>query len=144
MHGGVQCHSTFPRAGCMEAREAEAGIPLRDMASEAQYTIQREEVVPQEHSTVGTGGAVGFFILGLLNNLPYVVILTAAIELLPSHVPTGLLAFVNIAPALLAKAIFPYFLKGEIWYAHRVVACVSAAFSGMLVRASSYPDHGVV
>lgn len=128
----------------MEAREAEAGIPLRDMASEAQYTIQREEVVPQEHSTVGTGGAVGFFILGLLNNLPYVVILTAAIELLPSHVPTGLLAFVNIAPALLAKAIFPYFLKGEIWYAHRVVACVSAAFSGMLVRASSYPDHGVV
>lgn len=79
--------------------------------------------------------AVGFFILGLLNNLPYVVILTAALELLPSQVPTGLLAFVNIAPALIAKAAFPYFLKGEIWYQTRVMTCVLGAFGGMLTTA---------
>ena len=72
--------------------------------------------------------------LGLLNNMMYVVILTAALELLPSQVPTGLLAFANITPALIAKAVFPYWLKGEIQYNGRVWACTCLAFVGMLVR----------
>lgn len=85
--------------------------------------------------------AVGFFGLGLLNNMPYVIILTAALELLPPHVPTGLVAFANIAPALLAKGIFPYLLKGEIRYTRRVTFCVLAALTGMLVRARLTIDH---
>ncbi|WFD06215.1 battenin CLN3 protein [Malassezia vespertilionis] len=79
--------------------------------------------------------AIGFVLLGLLNNLPYVVILAAAQELLPPHTPTGLVTFVNIAPALLSKAIFPYFLKGEIQYTFRVWACVLLAIVGMLTIA---------
>lgn len=68
----------------------------------------------------------------------YVVILTAALELLPAHVPTGLLAFVNITPALIAKAVFPYWLKGEIKYKRRVWTCTCMAFMGMLVRTGSF------
>ena len=76
--------------------------------------------------------AAAFFVLGLLNNMMYVVILTAALELLPSRVPTGVLAFVNITPALVAKAVFPYWLRGEIRYHLRVWLCTLLAFAGML------------
>lgn len=76
--------------------------------------------------------AAAFFVLGLLNNMMYVVILTAALELLPSRVPTGVLAFVNITPALVAKAVFPYWLRGEIRYHLRVWLCTLLAFVGML------------
>ena len=48
-----------------------------------------------------------FFLFGLLNNSLYVVILTAALELLPQGVPTGLVRFANIFPALIAKAVWP-------------------------------------
>ena len=78
-----------------------------------------------------------FFCFGLLNNAPYVIILTAALELLPPNVPTGVVAFFNIAPALVAKAVFPYVLKGEIRYARRVLACTMMSFAGMALIALS-------
>ncbi|CEH17945.1 batten s disease protein cln3 [Ceraceosorus bombacis] len=77
------------------------------------------------------------FLFGLLNNALYVVILTAALELLPRGVPTGVVAAANIAPALVAKAIWPYVLKGEIRYARRVVACSTISFVGMILIAFS-------
>lgn len=79
--------------------------------------------------------AAAFFAFGLLNNAPYVIILTAALEILPQNVPTGILAFVNIAPALVAKAFFPYVLKGEIRYARRILACTALSFTGLLTIA---------
>lgn len=79
--------------------------------------------------------AAAFFTFGLTNNGPYVVILAAALELLPKSVPTSVLLFVNIAPALVGKAVFPYLLKGEIQYGRRVAACTLVAFAGMLIIA---------
>ena len=79
--------------------------------------------------------AAAFFTFGLTNNGPYVVILAAAMELLPKSVPTGVLLFVNITPALIGKAVFPYLLKGEIKYGRRVVLCTAVAFMGMLIIA---------
>lgn len=118
----------------MEQRGPLPEIPLQTMDERAQRNLgEAQQSAPAGSGRVRCGA--GFFTLGLLNNLPYVVILTAALELLPSDVPTGVLAFVNIAPALVAKAVFPYFLKGEIRYAQRVLCCVSGAFGGMLVTA---------
>ncbi|CAO1620003.1 unnamed protein product [Parajaminaea phylloscopi] len=79
--------------------------------------------------------SLSFFLLGLLNNALYVVILTSALELLPKGVPTGLVALANIGPALLAKAIWPYALKGRVRYARRVWACTALSTLGMLVIA---------
>lgn len=70
----------------------------------------------------------------MLNNSLYVVILTAALELLPKGVPTGVVAFANIFPALVAKAFWPYVLKGEVRYTRRIWSCSAIAFVGMLVR----------
>ncbi|PWN30353.1 batten's disease protein Cln3 [Jaminaea rosea] len=79
--------------------------------------------------------SLSFFLLGLLNNALYVVILTSALELLPQGVPTGLVALANIGPALVAKAIWPYALKGRVRYARRVWACTALSTAGILVVA---------
>lgn len=83
-----------------------------------------------------------FFLFGLLNNSLYVVILTAALELLPQGVPTGLVSFANIFPALIAKAVWPYVLKGTVRYTKRVWSCAALSFVGMLL-VSFFPALGV-
>lgn len=79
--------------------------------------------------------SLSFFLLGLLNNSLYVVILTSALELIPQGVPTGSVALANIGPALIAKAIWPYVLKGRVRYARRVWCCTALSTTGMLVIA---------
>ncbi|CBQ69826.1 related to YHC3-protein involved in vacuolar arginine transport [Sporisorium reilianum SRZ2] len=83
-----------------------------------------------------------FFLFGLLNNSLYVVILTAALELLPQGVPTGLVSFANIFPALIAKAVWPYMLRGEVRYTRRVWSCAALSFGGMLL-VSFFPALGM-
>jgi battenin len=77
--------------------------------------------------------ATGFLLLGTTNNALYVVILTAALELIPRGTPTGVVAFANIAPALIAKAVWPYVLKGQVRYTRRVWSCVALSLMGILV-----------
>ena len=60
---------------------------------------------------------------------------SAAVELLPAGVPTGVVALTNIAPALLAKAVWPYALRGQVRYARRIAACALLSAVGMLVSA---------
>ncbi|KAG1900117.1 batten's disease protein Cln3 [Suillus fuscotomentosus] len=76
-----------------------------------------------------------FFLFGLINNVLYVIILSAALDLVPPSTPKGIIAFCNIAPALIVKLGWPYFLKGRIRYARRIVACCTLSFIGMLVVA---------
>ncbi|KAH7921472.1 batten's disease protein Cln3 [Leucogyrophana mollusca] len=78
---------------------------------------------------------LSFFLFGLINNVLYVVILSAALDLVPPSTPKGIIAFCNIAPALIAKVGWPYLLKGQIRYARRVVGCCLLSVLGMLVVA---------
>ncbi|GAA96738.1 uncharacterized protein L969DRAFT_90665 [Mixia osmundae IAM 14324] len=76
-----------------------------------------------------------FFLLGLENNALYVVILSAAQDLLPTDVPTGLILFANIAPALLIKVGWPYLVPGRVRYSRRVASCSLISFIGIIVVA---------
>ncbi|ESK92301.1 hypothetical protein Moror_4699 [Moniliophthora roreri MCA 2997] len=76
-----------------------------------------------------------FFLFGLINNVLYVIILSAALDLVPPSTPKGIIAFCNIAPALVAKVGWPYFLKGRIRYVKRLVGCCALSSIGMLVVA---------
>lgn len=120
---------------------AAADIELRPPAGHEGMPQVTEEAFSDPPERVATASdrvlACVFFCFGLLNNAPYVIILTAALELLPPNVPTGVVAFFNIAPALIAKAVFPYVLKGEIRYARRVLACTAMSFAGMAIIALS-------
>ena len=91
-----------------------------------------------------------FFLFGLFNNgellqiqnlqiswhvyaVLYVIILSAALDLVPPSTPKGIIAFCNIAPALVAKVGWPYFLKGKIRYTKRLIGCCVMSFLGMIV-----------
>jgi len=65
----------------------------------------------------------------------YVIILSAALDLVPPSTPKGIIAFCNIAPALVAKVGWPYFLKGKIRYTKRLIGCCVLSFFGMIVVA---------
>ena len=65
----------------------------------------------------------------------YVIILSAALDLVPPSTPKGIIAFCNIFPALVAKLGWPYLLKGRIRYARRLVGCTAISVGGMMVRA---------
>ncbi|KAG8974866.1 battenin CLN3 protein [Tulasnella sp. 425] len=78
---------------------------------------------------------VSFFLFGLINNILYVVILSAALDLVPPATPKGIIAFCNIAPSFAAKVGWPYILKGRIRYTKRIVGCCFCSVMGMLVVA---------
>jgi len=63
----------------------------------------------------------------------YVIILSAALDLVPPSVPKGVILFCNIAPGLVAKVSWPYILKGRIRYAKRLTGCCVLSSLGMLV-----------
>ncbi|EGO01186.1 hypothetical protein SERLA73DRAFT_179291 [Serpula lacrymans var. lacrymans S7.3] len=79
---------------------------------------------------------LSFFLFGLLNNVLYVVVLSAALDLVPPSTPKGVVAFCNIAPALVAKVGWPYVLKGKIRYARRIIGCCFLSVAGMFVVSS--------
>jgi hypothetical protein len=66
----------------------------------------------------------------------YVIILSAALDLVPPSTPKGVIAFWNILPSLVAKFGWPYVLKGRIRYARRLVGCACLSALGMLVSIS--------
>ncbi|KAF9492666.1 batten's disease protein Cln3 [Pleurotus eryngii] len=77
-----------------------------------------------------------FFLFGLINNVLYVIILSAALDLVPPSTPKGIIAFCNIAPSLIAKVGWPYILKGRIRYTRRLLGCCCLSTFGMLVVAA--------
>ncbi|KAF9450791.1 batten's disease protein Cln3 [Macrolepiota fuliginosa MF-IS2] len=79
--------------------------------------------------------AISFFVFGLFNNVLYVIILSAALDLVPPSTPKGIIAFCNIAPSLAAKLGWPYFLRGRIRYAKRLIGCCILSTCGMIVVA---------
>ncbi|RDB28182.1 Protein BTN1 [Hypsizygus marmoreus] len=79
---------------------------------------------------------LSFFLFGLINNVLYVIILSAALDLVPPETPKGIIAFCNIAPALVAKVGWPYFLRGRIRYAKRLLGCCLLSSFGMIIVAA--------
>ncbi|KAF8065266.1 batten's disease protein Cln3 [Lyophyllum atratum] len=80
---------------------------------------------------------LSFFLFGLINNVLYVIILSAALDLVPPSTPKGIIAFCNIAPALVAKVGWPYLLKGRIRYVKRLIGCCLLSSFGMIIVAGS-------
>ncbi|WVQ81130.1 hypothetical protein IAT38_003252 [Cryptococcus sp. DSM 104549] len=78
-----------------------------------------------------------FMIFGLLNNVLYVIILSAALDLVSTTTPKGLVALFNIFPALLTKVVWPLVSNGRIRYARRVAFCTVVSWLGIMIIALS-------
>ncbi|OCF56338.1 protein BTN1 [Kwoniella mangroviensis CBS 10435] len=78
-----------------------------------------------------------FMIFGLLNNVLYVIILSAALDLVSSATPKGIVALFNIFPALLTKVVWPLVSNGKIRYTRRVGVCTCVSWLGIMTIAFS-------
>ncbi|TCD60116.1 battenin CLN3 protein [Steccherinum ochraceum] len=107
---------------------------MREEDEREEDALLRPHTTPDSRRLLFKLGS-SFFLFGLINNVLYVVILSAALDLVPPSTPKGIIAFCNIFPALVAKVGWPYVLKGRIRYTRRIIGNTILSVLGMLVVA---------
>lgn len=71
---------------------------------------------------------------GLINNVLYVIILSAALDLVGPDVPKGVVLLADVIPSFLTKLCAPYFIH-KIPYNVRILVFVALSACGMLIIA---------
>lgn len=75
---------------------------------------------------------------GLINNVLYVIILSAALDLVGPSVPKGVVLLCDVIPSFLTKLLAPYFIH-HIPYNVRILVFVALSASGMFIIALTPP-----
>ncbi|KAK4555495.1 battenin CLN3 protein [Recurvomyces mirabilis] len=83
--------------------------------------------------------AVAFWLFGLINNIFYVIILSAALDLVGPSIPKATVLLSSIIPGLATKIVVPYVIH-LIPYSARVIILAILSTCGMLTVALS-PSH---
>ncbi|PWY89413.1 CLN3-domain-containing protein [Aspergillus sclerotioniger CBS 115572] len=88
---------------------------------------------------------IAFWLLGLINNVLYVIILSAALDLVGPSVPKGVVLLADVIPSFVTKLVAPYFIH-LIPYPIRVMFFVLCSAMGMLLVALSpaYTEGGTI
>ncbi|GMM35270.1 amino acid transporter [Saccharomycopsis crataegensis] len=87
-------------------------------------------------SSVDRRIAISFWLFGLINNALYVVILSAASDLVGPNIPKALVLFFDVAPSFIVKLSAPFYLK-FIPYNFRIFICVAFSCFGMVILSGS-------
>ncbi|KAI6245729.1 hypothetical protein HI914_06283 [Erysiphe necator] len=82
-----------------------------------------------------------FWIFGLINNVSYVIILSAALDLVGPLIPKGLVLVVDVFPSFLVKSIAPYFLIHKVSYPIRIIIMCVLSAGGLLTIALSQQNQ---
>lgn len=77
---------------------------------------------------------------GLINNVLYVIILSAALDLVGPNVPKGVVLLADVIPSFFTKLCAPYFIQ-QVPYHARVLVFVALSALGMLVIALTPADQ---
>lgn len=77
-----------------------------------------------------------FWIFGLVNNVLYVVILSAAVDLVGPSAPKAIILLADVMPSFIFKLTAPFFIH-KIPYNLRIGMLVALSFFGMLIIAFS-------
>ncbi|KAG6026664.1 battenin CLN3 protein [Claviceps citrina] len=83
-----------------------------------------------------------FWLFGLMNNVLYVIVLSAAQDLVGSSVPKGVVLLADVLPSFVTKLVAPYFIHG-VPYRVRVLVFVALSAAGMLLVALTPPAQSV-
>lgn len=83
---------------------------------------------------------VSFLIFGLVNNVIYVVILSAAVDIVGYLLPKAIVLLADIMPSLSVKILAPFFVH-RIPYGQRVWILVSLSSIGMILVSIAPYDH---
>lgn len=73
-----------------------------------------------------------FWIFGLINNVLYVVILSAAADIVGPKLPKSLVLLADIMPAFIIKLIAPFFMH-RLSYSRRIVSLIVLSCVGMFL-----------
>ncbi|PWW71592.1 CLN3-domain-containing protein, partial [Tuber magnatum] len=71
-----------------------------------------------------------FWLFGLINNVLYVIILSAALDLVGPALPKAIVLLADVVPSFLTKLVAPYFVH-LISYRTRILIMVALSFTGM-------------
>ncbi|KKZ68394.1 hypothetical protein EMCG_00163 [[Emmonsia] crescens] len=77
-----------------------------------------------------------FWLFGLINNVLYVIILSAALDLVGPDIPKGVVLLADVVPSFFTKLCAPYFIHA-IPYPVRILIFVTLSACGMLLIALS-------
>lgn len=82
---------------------------------------------------------------GLINNVLYVIILSAALDLVGPNVPKGVVLLADVIPSFLTKLCAPYFIHAVPYHA-RIIVFVGLSACGMLLVALTpgYTDGSTI
>lgn len=83
---------------------------------------------------------LAFFVFGLLNNILYVVILSAAIDLVGASTPKGVVLLADIVPSLSVKVLAPFFMH-VVPYKLRIWILIGLSSAGMLIISLTDQNH---
>ncbi|KAL8993577.1 MAG: hypothetical protein Q9169_006245 [Polycauliona sp. 2 TL-2023] len=86
-----------------------------------------------------------FWLFGLINNVLYVIILSAALDLVGPDVPKAIVLLADIIPSFVIKLCAPYFIH-LVPYSYRTVLFAAISSWGMLLIALAppYTDGGTI
>ncbi len=79
---------------------------------------------------------IAFWLFGLVNNILYVIILTAALDLVGPSIPKATVLLASIIPGLATKAVTPYYIHLTP-YSSRILILAGLSTCGMLTVALS-------
>ncbi|WPH05113.1 Hypothetical protein R9X50_00801400 [Acrodontium crateriforme] len=79
---------------------------------------------------------IAFWLFGLINNIFYVIILSAALDLVGPSIPKATVLLASIIPGLATKLVVPYFID-LIPYSSRIFIFAALSTCGMLIVALS-------
>ncbi|KAI1359702.1 Batten's disease protein Cln3 [Xylaria arbuscula] len=113
-------------------------MPGSPSASWALYKARLASVLHSSDVSV----LVAFWLFGLINNVLYVVILSAAQDLVGPDVPKGLVLLANILPSFSIKLLGPYFIH-KVPYSIRIITFAAVSSAGMFMIAFAPPDESV-
>ncbi|OCT53335.1 Protein btn1 [Cladophialophora carrionii] len=88
---------------------------------------------------------IAFWLFGLINNVLYVIILSAALDLVGPDVPKGVVLLADVIPSFGVKLSAPYFIH-VVPYSMRILVFVALSATGMLLIALTpgYTDGGTI
>ncbi|APA12318.1 hypothetical protein sscle_09g070880 [Sclerotinia sclerotiorum 1980 UF-70] len=89
-----------------------------------------------------TSVLMAFWLFGLINNVLYVIILSAALDLVGPSIPKSVVLLADVMPSFVTKLIAPYFIH-KIPYWIRILIFCGLSSGGMLLIALTPTDKSV-
>ncbi|TLS23201.1 uncharacterized protein PpBr36_06204 [Pyricularia pennisetigena] len=115
-------------------------LPMPGSTS-ASWAVYRSRLVSVFRG-IDSSVLIAFWLFGLINNVLYVIVLSAAQDLVGTNVPKGVVLLADVLPSFLTKLVAPYFIHRIPYYA-RILIFVALSSSGMLLVALTPAERGV-